>query len=70
MQAPRCTIVDPSVIAPHHDYGRGWHGGKWIRKKKRYALFTQTGWRCAYCGEADPLKFCIDHIIPESAGRG
>jgi 5-methylcytosine-specific restriction endonuclease McrA len=49
------------------------HGSKWIRPKKRWAIYKRDGGVCAYCGVhavdgGDPVTFTLDHLLPRELG--
>jgi 5-methylcytosine-specific restriction endonuclease McrA len=38
-------------------------------KRKRFAVLSRDGFRCAYCGRSPPeVELHVDHIVPVSAG--
>ena len=45
--------------------GRTWNGSKWIRPKKRAAIYERDGYRCVYCGGEAEL---LDHVLPRPKG--
>jgi len=46
------------------------NGGKWIRPKKRKAIYVRDDLACVYCGKGieDGIIFTLDHLIPQELG--
>jgi len=46
------------------------NGGKWIRTKKRKAIYERDNYKCAYCNQGieDGMIFTLDHIVPQELG--
>jgi len=46
------------------------NGGKWIRPKKRRAIYERDDFRCVYCnrGIEDEIELTLDHRIPTELG--
>lgn len=45
------------------------HGGKWITKKRRAAIYDRDNLRCAYCGKYVHVDDrSIDHLQPQELG--
>lgn len=42
------------------------HGGNWIRKERRVAIYMRDGSRCVYCGSRRRLT--LDHVKPRAMG--
>lgn len=51
---------------------RNGKGSKWIRPKRRRAIYERDGWRCFWCGadlkEVVSRHRGLDHIWPRSRG--
>jgi hypothetical protein len=44
------------------------HGAKWIRPKKREAIYVRDGHRCVYCAHAVRGALTFDHLVPRELG--
>lgn len=71
-------IADKPTVAPILPKVAKWHGSNWIRKGRRYAIYTRDNWRCVWCScrvavgkkaKAKHLALAhLDHIRPRSNG--
>lgn len=39
-----------------------------ILTRDTHEIFKKAGYKCSHCGESDPAKLTIDHIIPQIHG--
>lgn len=46
--------------------GKPWHGAKWCRPSKRWAIYARDRFTCVYCGATSDLS--LDHVLPEVLG--
>lgn len=56
--------------AKHGNTNKANYGGKWIRPKKRRAIYERDDLRCVYCGHGieDGIVFALDHLLPQELG--
>lgn len=45
------------------------NGGKWIRQKKRHAIYKRDNLKCVYCGNGPEDEILtLDHLQPQELG--
>lgn len=49
---------------------RSWYGSKWIRPRKRLAIYLRDKMACVYCGASviQGADTVLDHVVPHKAG--
>ena len=60
-------------MSASNDLRRNWHGGRWIRRERRLALYIRDGMACVWCLaaiEEEGVRLSLDHVVPNVRGGG